>query len=218
MVAVTPYPKEKRLPDTKPKQSPYPLSVVKRTIGGHTWITENEKGNESLSYIHPAGSKNIYHPDGSKTEHITGKAIQSYKSGLTVSSDENCDLKITGHGCIQVSGGIHIEVVGDAQIAVSGDAVMAVAKNFAVGAENIYMGARGNMNLNVEGNFSADIKGTSAIVSDGNMTLATKGAMARSADGAVSDKGSVVHHNSSGSQTGSQAVTANRYTAGPPTT
>ena len=218
MPPVKPYQKESRSPRERPEQSAHPYSTVERTIGGHTWITENENTKESRTYIHPSGTHSTIHPDGTKIEYIQGKTVMYHKSGLTVSSDENFDLKVSGHGSIQVEGGVHLEVKGNASVAVAGDAVMAVAKNFGVRAENIYMGASGNFNMNVGGDFKADITGKSTVISDGNMTLGTKGDMVRAADGNMSDKAAKVDHNSAGSQTGSQVVTANRNTSGPPTT
>lgn len=205
---------KERNPKQSTQRSQYPRQWILKTPGGVTMLVGNERGKEHIIISHPSGSHVEYHPDGTVTSHNNAEKVDYTKGGVTISVDENNDVKVTGHNKMQVSGGGHIEVAGDAGIVVAGDVMLGGMKNFAMSAKNVYLGARGNFNIASSGDFKIDSKGKSTVISDGDMTLGTKGNMARAADGSVSDKGSSVRHNSSGDQTGSGTVNGNRDSGG----
>jgi len=193
------------------------LKYVRMCLGGYGERGCDAKGMEYRQTITPTGTSETTYSDGTTVVRRNGKTSVYFKSGAVVTSDENYDVKVSGHGSMQVKGGMHMEIVGDTNIVVNGSATMAVTENFAMAGENVYLGARGNFNINSKGNFQVDAKGTSTIGSDGNMTLATKGSMARSADGDIYDAAATVNHNKPGDPLGTPQVEAKRNTDTPST-
>jgi hypothetical protein len=173
MAEVEEFTDKNRNPKQSTERSQYPRQTIIKTAGGMTLLIGNEEGKEHLIISHPSGSHTEYHADGTVTSHTNAEAVNFVKGGMTLSIDENNDLKVTGHNKLQVSGGSHIEVAGDAGIVVAGDVMMGGMKNMAASFENLYLGARGNFNVNVEGDTKISTKGTTTFESQGEMKIAS---------------------------------------------
>ncbi len=197
---------KKRYSKDATEVSKAPLSGIFETPSGHIVYIGDERGKETIIISHKGGSHVEFTPDGSLRMLIASSLNQYVKGSVAISSDHNIDIKMDGHGTLQVGGGLKIEVTGDAQICVAGGGSINFAESLGIQAKNIYIGATGNMNLNVEGNFETVVKGKSTIVSDGNMLLATGGSMERASSGNMSDKASQIDHNSGGSREASAAI------------
>lgn len=195
-----------RYSEDDPEPSKSPLAGVFETPSGHILYLGDERGKETIIISHKSGSHVEFAADGSMRMLVGSDLNQYVKGSVSFTADHNMDIKMDGHGTLQVGGGLKIEVTGDAQISVAGGGSMNFAESLGIQAKNIYIGATGNMNVNVEGNLAMDVKGTSSVTSDGNMLLATGGTMERASSGAMSDKASKIDHNSGGSRTAGQAI------------
>jgi len=206
-MSTTPKPiDKKRYSKDATDMSKAPLSGIFETPSGHVVYIGDERGKETIVISHKAGSHVEFTPDGSMRMMVASSLNQYVKGSIALSSDHNIDIKMDGHGTLQVGGGLKIEVTGDAQISVAGGGSMNFAESLGIQAKNIYIGATGNMNVNVEGNLEMDVRGKSSIVSDGNMLLATGGTMERASSGNMSDKAPQINHNSGGSRPASAAI------------
>ena len=146
-----------RTPDTnKNRNGKYPMIFSQEFIGGHKLTFDSTPGHRVVELVHGSGTSWQIAEDGKETKIVVGNSHQHFKEGVTLSIDQNGDIKIEGHARISVGGGAHIEVKGDASLVVAGDM-------------NQFVG--GNMNLAVNGNYNQQVSGESNMTSGGNMQL-----------------------------------------------
>jgi hypothetical protein len=146
----------------------YPFNKAEVTRSGHEIHYDDTEGKERLRWAHKDGSYTEITQGGKRVEFNVGHKQEYNKSGVTMTVDENNDVKVHGHQRINVSGGSHITVAGDADMAVGGSVHSVVAGNMkaAVNGDS-YIGVNGNGNMNVKGNMSMKVSG--------NMTMETGG-------------------------------------------
>lgn len=130
----------------------YPYSQVTVTEAGHEVHFDNTPGAERIRIAHRKGTYAEIGPDGKLTVFAVGNRQEYNKGGVTITVDENSDVKIAGHQRICVGGGSHIEVAGDAAVTVGGDSTSVVGGNMkAAVAGDSYIGTGGTMNMNAGG-------------------------------------------------------------------
>lgn len=137
----------------------YPYVQVFETSAGHEVHFDNTPGKERIYIAHSSGTYQEWSADGKVTSYTVGDSKHYGKGGVTMTIDENNDLKISGHNRILVGGGAHIEVAGDAGIAVGGDTMLMSMGNLNAHVNNIYLGAKGNMNFNISGEINMKAAG-----------------------------------------------------------
>ena len=198
-------------PDTTKRKSQHEWHKWVVKWGGGGTIYNMEPGNTSETKFTNSGTSTTHHRDGGLQQTIVGNATTYAKSGMTFTCDENMDVKVTGHGNLQVQGGVHIAVTGDANIVTTGSVAIGSTGHIGVyAAGNMSIGAGGNMNIKAGGKLSIDAAETATMTSTGDMTLATKSAMHRASSGEMTDTASAVHHNKPGSTSGSTHTTTNQ--------
>lgn len=143
--------------------SKYPYCQVFETECGHTVHYDDTPGNERILIAHTTGSYVEMRKDGGVQSFAVGDIKLYGKSGVTISVDENSDVKIQGHSRMLVGGGAHIEVAGDAGIAVGGQTALVGLGAVNVRAKSMHLSTEGDINMNASGNM--EIKAT------GNMAL-----------------------------------------------
>jgi len=160
---------EERVPNTT-FNAQYSKVRVEETPGGHKITYDDTPGARRYRLEHPSGTYTEISEDGKVVQVNVANRHVYDKGGLTLSIQENGDIKIGGSARLSIGDGAHIEVGGDAAIAIGGDAVVHSHGNLKMGAADVYIGSRGNMDLNCSGNFNLLVGGTTNIASDGNMT------------------------------------------------
>jgi hypothetical protein len=146
----------------------YPYNKAMLTESGHEWHWDDTPGAERIRLSHRKGTYIEISPDGKRVDFNVGNYQQYNKGGLSLTIDENGDMKISGHQRVNVSGGSHITVRGDADIVVGGDASSIVGGDMAAGvAGDMYTGVAGDMNMNIGGNMNMTV--------DGDTTMETRG-------------------------------------------
>jgi hypothetical protein len=167
--------KEDRIEEEGSPQNEYPNQKVWQTQGGIKLVYGDEKGKQFFRLIHPSGTYTEIYPDGKMTTLTVGDAKNYAKGGVTMTIDENGDIKFNGHSKFVVAGGAHIEVAGDAGVAVGGDIAMVGMKSFKMDVQDAYLGVRGNLGISVEGSTAIETKGETMIRSDGDMHIKSSG-------------------------------------------
>lgn len=161
----------KRLSSTSYKTK-YPFNKVNLTESGHEVHFDDTPGSERIRIAHKSGTYDEISYDGRKVSFTVGNRQQYDKGGVTITVDENHDIKVSGHNRMIVGGGQHIEVAGDAAIAVGGDCLNVTLGNMhtAVGGD-VYMGAKGDMALNIGGSMKMKVAGTTTMETDGDHVI-----------------------------------------------
>lgn len=136
----------------------YPYNRVTVTESGHMIEMDDTPGHERIRYAHRTGTYWEISPDGRKVELVVANDYRYVKGGLTLTIDNNSDVKIAGNHRLSIGGDAHIEIAGKASVAVSGDAAIAVAGNMAtiVGGD-AFNKVYGNMTTKVDGMVNAII-------------------------------------------------------------
>ena len=160
---------DERLPETT-FNAKYSKVNVTETPGGIRTTMDDTEGAKRYRVEHPSGTYTEISDDGKSVSVCVGNKQDYLKGGLTLTIQENGDIKIGGHARLAVGSGAHVEIGGDASIAVGGDALVHAHGNLKMAGEDVYIGARGNMDLNCSGNFNLLVGGSTNIASDGNMT------------------------------------------------
>lgn len=174
----------------------YPYNQVMKTEGGHEITFDNTPGNERIRIAHKSGSFVETHPNGSISAHTVGNKKSKHKGGVTITVDENNDVKIHGHQRILTGGGSHIETKGNANITVGGNSNSIVMgnQNSAV-AGDAYTGVKGNHRMNVSGNMDMKVAGNFTQSVGGSRTETVGGSYTRTSGGESRTKASQIHHN-----------------------
>jgi hypothetical protein len=207
---MTTSPSRGRLPDRKKDIDPkYPHNQVTVWPGGHELHIDSTKGKERYRFAHKSGTyTEIYH-NGDTTQFVVGNAQTVNKGGVTISINNNGDIKIGGHNRFLLGGGAHIEVLGHAGISVGGDVVLGAVGNLNMSVENMYLGVRGNLDLHVaknttvmtQGKWDQKTRGNHKQVAGGTSVYKSRGQAQFQSEGTTYIKGSEVRHNSGSDST-----------------
>lgn len=136
------YRDKERLPksDYKPV---YPLNRAEITPGGHEVHYDDTPGNRRIRIAHASGTYTEMGDDGRTTTVVVGNQHQYVKQGVTISIDQNNDVKIGGHHTLKIDGGAHIEVKGQTNIVMgAGTHTVTTPGDLKIGAKNIEMTAQ----------------------------------------------------------------------------
>ena len=160
---------DERLPETT-FNAKYSKVNVTESPGGHRITMDDTDGSKRYRVEHPSGTYTEISDDGKAVSVCVANKQDYLKGGLTLTIQENGDIKIGGHARLSIGAGAHVEIGGDASIAVGGDALVHAHGNLKMAGGDVYIGSRGDMDLNCSGNFNLLVGGTTNIASDGNMT------------------------------------------------
>jgi hypothetical protein len=150
------------------KKAKNPEIQVWESESGHIKVISDTKGATYIFQAHQSGSYSLITHDG-KTINFSVGDMQNYgKGGISMTVDENMDVKVHGHNRLVVGGGSYVEVAGHAGIAVGGDVALVSKGNLNAHVDNIYIGAKGNMNFNVDGNMKMKVAGQTNFETNGN--------------------------------------------------
>ena len=150
----------------------YPYNQTTVFESGHELHWDNTPGHERIRIAHKDGSYWELSPGGKSVSYVVGHEQSYNKGGVTMTVDENNDVKVSGHQRTNISGGSHSEVAGENSYVSGGDLnmVQAGAMRLAV-AGFAYIGINDNCNINVNGNLNMKVSGTATIESGDTMTL-----------------------------------------------
>jgi hypothetical protein len=154
-----------RTPDAnKNRKGKYGLVNSQEYIGGHRLTFDSTPGSRVVEVAHGSGTYWQVAEDGKETKVTVGNSHQHYKEGVTISIDQNGDIKIAGHARIVIGGGAHIEVKGDVNLVTAGDMTQFIGGNM-----NQVIG--GDLNQHVGGKVSLTSGGTNDIVAGGDIKV-----------------------------------------------
>jgi len=176
-----------RLNDTT-AEGKYPYVQTWLTEAGHEMTFDNTPGNRRIRIAHgKSGSYIEMSENGKMVTHVTGNQQTMNKGGVTLTVEENNDVKIHGHSRLLTGGGTHIEVKGDAGVAVGGHMTSVVMGDMNLtAAGDSYMGMKGNLRLNID---NLDIQ------AGGNITINAGGSVTTTSGGNNTTKAPEIHHN-----------------------
>lgn len=156
-----------RTPDPKKNRNgKYPMVHSQEFVGGHKLTFDSTPGHRAVEIVHGSGTYWQIAEDGQSTKVTVGNSHEHYKEGVTISIDQNGDIKIGGHARISISGGAHIEVKGDTNLVTMGDM-------------NHFVG--GNLNTVVSGDHNMHVSGSLNQTSGGKFTMQSSGNMSQKA-------------------------------------
>lgn len=138
---------KERLPksDYKPV---YPLNRAEITPGGHEFHLDDTPGNRRIRLGHNSGSYFEFGDDGRSVNVVVGNEHKYNKQGVTISIDQNNDVKIGGHNTLKVTGGSHVEISGESKVVLgAGKHTVTALGDLKVGAKNIDIIAEQKLNL-----------------------------------------------------------------------
>lgn len=128
---------KQRLPKTDYKPT-YPLNRAEITPSGHEIHYDDTPGNRRIRTAHASGTYTEMGDDGRTTSVVVGNKHEYVKQGVTVSIDQNSDVKIGGHNTLKVDGGTHIEIKGQTNIVLgAGKHTITTPGDLKIGAKNI---------------------------------------------------------------------------------
>lgn len=165
---------EKRLPDTTYKAE-YPWNATHVSRSGHEFHIDDTPGNERLRQGHKAGTYWEISPDGRRVTLIVADEYHYVKGGLTLTVDDNYDVKVAGNMRLVIEGDCYTEVHGDMVAAVGGDSTIATVgdSTVATGGDS-YAKVQGSMHTSVEGNMNAEVKKDLEASVDGDVSMTVK--------------------------------------------
>lgn len=113
-----------------------------------TTISYNpEGGKETLIVKHSSGSYFEFRGTGSVVNFSSNNHLTYQKGGMTLSVDNNGDIKMSGHGRINVDHDAHIEVAKNASVAVNGMADIHSKGHVKFSAADILLSTKGSIVL-----------------------------------------------------------------------
>ena len=146
----------------------YPYNKPYESLTGHRVEFDDTPHGERVFFRHAKGSYVEFSPDGGVNVFAVGDMKMYNKAGVSITSDENGDIKIGGHARLLVGGGAHIEVAGDAGLKVGGDMAASVMGKANIRAKSAYLGTDGDININAGGNMNMKVAGTTTMESGGD--------------------------------------------------
>lgn len=150
----------------------YPWNQVTVTRSGHEIHYDDTPGKERIRIAHKDGTYMEISPGGKTVSYNVGHHQQYNKGGVTITVDENNDLKISGHQRINVGGGSHISVAGDADVVVGGGMNTVVAGNMhAAVAGKAYLGIKGSADMNIDGDMNMKVGGSTTMETQGDHVI-----------------------------------------------
>jgi hypothetical protein len=150
----------------------YPYNQATIYEAGHEVHFDNTPGKERIRLSHKSGSHIEFAPDGKITMFAVGNHQQYHKAGMSLTVDENGDIKIHGHNRQNTNGGNHKTARGDSDKVTGGHSTIVVGGNAKIAvAGDAYTGVKGNQNINVGGNLSMKIAGDTTMETKGTHTI-----------------------------------------------
>ena len=171
-----------RLPESQ-FNAQYPFNAVTVTRSGHEFHIDDTPGSERIRQAHKSGTFFEVSPDGRKVELVVGNDHKYVKGGLTLTVDNNGDIKIAGNLRLVVEGDMQAEVHGNMNSIVSGDSTVATLGDSVqmVGGDCVTkvdgsMSAKidSNLNCQVKKDAEIEVKGDTSIVGTGDVDIEAK--------------------------------------------
>lgn len=194
----------------------YPYNSAMVTRAGHEMHWDDTPGHERIRLAHRAGTYFEISEDGRKVELVAGNDYKYTKGGLTLTVDNNGDIKIGGLFRLVIGGDAHLEINGNVTTSIGGSLTAAVNKSAeihagesatvtagknitATAAENVYVSAGQDLAAVVGGNLTAVVQGDSTELTLGNRNFQVAGeykvvasTITLDASGAISTNGNVI--------------------------
>lgn len=187
----------KRHPDTT-YGAKYPYLKSFTTESGHSTEHDDTPGNERIRTAHKSGSYDEISADGRRVTATVNNQVIYTKGGLTISVDQNGDIKIGGHARITVGGDAHIEVSGDVSAAVGGNMTTSVTGSSIAHVGGTAFVTANNMSMQVDNNLNIKAKNigitavSNFIINSGRWVSVVQGKSSTEVVGKVSE----VYHDS----------------------
>ena len=165
----------KRLPETSYKAE-YPYNSVSVSRSGHEFHIDDTPGAERIRQAHKSGTYFEISSDGKKVELVVADEYHYIKGGLTLTIENNGDIKVAGNLRLVVQGDLHAEVHGDMNSVVYGDSTVATLGDSVqmIGGDS-YTKVDGTMSAKVDGNLNVDAGRDAEITVGGDVALVAEG-------------------------------------------
>ncbi len=174
-----------RTPDQKKnRKGKYPMVYSQEFPGGHKMTFDSTPGHRAIEIVHGSGTTWQIAEDGKSTKVVVGNSHEHYKEGVTLTIDQNGDIKINGHTRLSITGGAHIEIAGDTNLVTTGDMNHFVGGNLNTvvnGDHNMHV--TGNLNQTAGADHNMKVKGNLNQTAGADNNLKVKGKLNQTADG-----------------------------------
>ncbi len=166
---------EKRLPDsTYSSEYPYNQTTVSRS--GHEKHIDDTPGHERIREGHKSGTYWEVAEDGRRVTLIVGDDYQYVNGGLTLTIDNNGDIKIGGNLRLVVEGDLYAEVDKNSYVISKKDStVVTLGNSVQMIGKDSYTKVKGSMHTSVNGNMNAEVKGSLECGVTGDASIVSKG-------------------------------------------
>lgn len=154
----------------------YPYNRAFITRSGHEIHYDDTPGKERIRIAHKDGSYDEISVGGNRSQYTVGHNQQYNKGGVTITVDENQDIKIHGHQRMLVGGGSHVEIAGDASVVAGGNMNAVVGGNMKTAVSGqAYIGVGAGADINVVGGVNLAVDGSMSMKVSGDTTMETGG-------------------------------------------
>lgn len=111
----------KRAPDIQYTKQEYKNNhKIMQWPDGTVIVYNPESNNETLTIYHSSGSYHEFRGTGSMVTFASNNHLMYQKGGLTMSVDNNGDIKLMGHTRLNIDGDLHAEVAKNASLVING--------------------------------------------------------------------------------------------------
>lgn len=190
-----------RLPDST-YDSEYPYNQTSVSRSGHEKHVDDTPGHERLREGHKSGTYWEVNETGRRVTLVVDDEYHYVNGGLTLTIDNNGDIKVSGNLRLVVQGDLYSEVDGtsytitkkDATVVALGNSIQMVGKDaYTKVSGNMHTSVNGNMNAEVKGNLEVGVTGDTSIVSQGDIDLEGRQIRISATTGALTLKGNPVN-------------------------
>lgn len=164
-----------RLPDSS-YAAEYPYNAVTVSRSGHEFHVDDTPGHERIRTAHKSGTFFEVSSDGRKVELVVADEHHYVKGGLTLTIDNNGDIKVGGNLRLVVKGDLQAEVHGNMNTVVHGDSTVAtVGDSVQMVGGDVLTKVDGNMSAKVDGNLNTKVGKDAEIAVGGSVALVAGG-------------------------------------------
>ena len=182
--------------------SEYYFNKKTTSESGHEFEVDDTKGKERIRIAHKSGSYSEWSADGRKVESVKGHLYQYVQGGMTMTVDNNSDIKFNGN-IRQSSGSKHEEIKGTSSTSVTDEFMLCIQKGASiVVVDDLYIVCK-NLTVETEADCNFKVGGSFAVKAGKDINLkAGAGVSAEAQGGDLQTQSSAKTLIQSGSSTG----------------
>jgi hypothetical protein len=164
-----------RLPETKYKTE-YPYCQTHVSRSGHEKHIDDTPGHERIREGHKSGTYWEVTEDGRKVTLVVANEYHYVKGGLTLTIDNNEDIKVAGNYKLVVQGDLYQEVDGNSYTITKGNSTsVTLGNSTTMVGKDCFTKVKGSMSASVNGNLNTEVKGDAEISVKGDTSIVSTG-------------------------------------------